>query len=301
MLDPLSQVISLLSPRAVATRLISGAGRWGVRYTQFGDPSFCIVTEGACRLIVDGEAPIRLEAGDFVLLPATPGFVLCGFEPVVPMRIDAHAAATDPRAELRHGRQEGPADLRMVGGFFRFGSPDAALLVSLLPRLVHVRGDERLSALVGLVGGEATQERPGRDLILLRLVEVLLVEALRAAPGEKASPGLLSGLADPRLAAALRALHANVGKSWTVAQLAREAGLSRSAFFDRFLSKVGTSPMAYALSWRMALAKELLAKEGLPIDTVAEQVGYGSASTFSTAFRRAVGVSPGRFARSGRA
>src|SRR5690242_7540548 len=86
--DPLSEVIALLRPRAVASKPISGAGRWGVRYSAFGHPSFCAVLEGRCRLAVDGHRPLTLEAGDFLLLPATPGFTLSGFEPVTPERID---------------------------------------------------------------------------------------------------------------------------------------------------------------------------------------------------------------------
>ncbi|CAM5487442.1 AraC family transcriptional regulator [Mycolicibacterium aubagnense] len=296
MIDALSQVISQLRPQAVLARTISGAGRWGVRYTEFGNPSFCIVTEGSCRLIVDGEAPITLQAGDFVLLPATPGFVLSGFEPVIPVRLDPHAAAVAPHGELRHGSPDADPDVRMIGGYFEFGSPDAGLLVSLLPRLVHLRGIERLSTLVHLVSEEVERDSPGRDLILFRLVEVLLVEALRSFP-QQAPPGLLKGLADERVAGAIRAMHGDVARAWTVPQLAREAGLSRSAFFDRFLRKMGTPPMEYLLAWRMALAKDLLCREALPIETVAARLGYGSASTFSTAFRRSVGQSPGRYAR----
>jgi len=92
-------------------------------------------------------------------------------------------------------------------------------------------------------------------------------------------------------------MHGDAARSWTVPQLAKEAGLSRSAFFDRFQRTVGAPPMEYLQSWRMALAKDLLRRHDLPIDTVAERVGYGSASTFSTAFRRCVGLSPGRYAR----
>ena len=86
--DPLSQVIALLQPRTVLSKRISGAGRWGVRYSEFGHPSFCAELEGRCRLAVDGHGPMTLEAGDFVLLPATPGFTMSGFEPVKPERID---------------------------------------------------------------------------------------------------------------------------------------------------------------------------------------------------------------------
>lgn len=296
MVDPLSEIIALLRPRTVFTKGISGAGRWGVRYASFGHPSFCTVLEGGCRLAVEGQEAVTLAAGDFVLMPATPGFVMSSFDPGKPKLMDPNVTAV-PGGELRHGRQAGPPDVRIMGGYFMFDSPDAALLVSLLPGLVHVPGAGRLATVVQLVGGEAVGDRPGRDLVLSRLVEVLLVEALRAVPNDDAPPGLLRGLADQRVAAAMRQMHADPSRSWTMAELAREAALSRSAFFDRFVRAVGTPPMEYLLTWRMALAKDLLRREDVGLDEVAARVGYGSASTFSTAFSRHVGQPPGRYAR----
>lgn len=299
MTDPLAQVIELLQPRTVFSKGISGAGAWGVRYSEFGQPGFCAVLEGSCRLAVDGEAPVTLEQGDFVLLPATPAFTMSGFEPVTPRRIDPRATPA-PTEEVRHGRQEGPADVRLLGGYFVFGSPDAALLVSLLPAMVHISGIERLSTLVRLVGEEASRQNAGRDLVLGRLVEILLIEALRASRPKSSPPGFLSGLADARVSGALRQMHGDPQRQWTVAELAGEAGLSRSAFFDRFTRTVGLRPMEYLLAWRMALAKNLLDSKDIALDEVARQVGYGSASTFSTAFSRHVGQSPGRYARGDR-
>jgi AraC-like DNA-binding protein len=296
MSDPLSEVIALLNPRAVFSKRISGAGRWGVRYADFGQPSFCAVLEGSCLLAVDGQEPLTLEAGDFVLMPATPGFTMSGFEPAMPVRIDPKTE-TAPSDEIRHGMPGGPPDVRLLGGYFVFDSPDAGLLVSLLPALVHVRGLARLSVLVRLVGEESLEDRAGRELVLTRLVEVLLIEALRASSGEGAPPGLLRGLADARLSIAMRQLHARPAHPWTVVQLAQKAALSRSAFFDRFTRAVGLPPMEYLLAWRMALAKDLLRRQGLAIAEVAERVGYGSASTFSTAFSRHVGQPPGLYAR----
>ena len=297
--DPLSEVITLLQPRAVFSRRISGAGRWGVRYSAFGEPSFCAVLEGRCRLTVDGHRPLTLEAGDFVLLPATPGFTMSGFEPVRLERFDPKVTSK-VLGEVRHGTRGGRPDVRLLGGWFVFDSPDTALLVSLLPSLVHVRGVERLSTLVRLVGEEASERRAGRELVLTRLVEVLLIEALRATPGDDAPPGLLRGLADARLAPAIRQMHSQLARSWTVALLARTAALSRSAFFERFTHRVGLPPMEYLLAWRMAVAKDLLRRQDLGLGEVAERVGYGSASTFSTAFSRHVGRPPGRYAREGR-
>lgn len=296
MIDPLSQLIELLRPRTVFTKGISGAGRWAVRYSEFGHPSFCTVIEGSCRLAVDGEAPVTLQAGDFVLLSRTPGFTMSSFDPVQPTYIDPKAAPS-PVGEVRHGKQDGEPDVRLLGGYFVLDSPDAGLLVSLLPALMHLRGIERLSTLVRIVGDEARDERSGRDLVLTRLVEVMLVEALRSIEGESAAPGLLRGLGDARLAAALRQIHADPAHAWTVAELAHEAALSRSVFFERFTRAVGMPPMEYLLVWRMAIAKDLLRQRELDLAAVAEHVGYSSASTFSTAFSRHVGQPPGRYAR----
>ncbi len=296
MVDPLAEVISLLRPRAVYSKVISGAGAWAVRYSDFGQPSFCTMLEGECLLAVDGQEPITLLAGDFVLMPATPGFTLSGFAPAVPVLLDPQLMPA-PEGDIRHGTREGPPDVRMLGGYFAFDSPDAAMMVSLLPALLHVRGISRLPLLVQLVREESLAQRPGRELVLGRLIEVLLIEALRGAPGEGAPPGLLRALADTRLAAAMRHMHGEPARAWTVLELAKTAALSRSAFFERFSRAVGVPPMEYLLAWRMAMAKDLLTRSDCALAEVAERVGYSSASTFSTAFRRHVGQAPGRYAR----
>ncbi len=296
MSDPLSDIVRLLRPRAVFSKGISGAGAWAVRYTEFGEPSFCVVLEGGCRLAIDGHAPVALEAGDFVLLPATPGFTLGSGGIRIPTCIDPHVAATRS-TDVRHGRPDGPADVRLLGGWFRFDAHDPALLASLLPALVHVRGQPRLSMLVRLLGEEADAELPGREIALARLIDLLLVETLRVSAAEGNPPGLLRGLADARLAPALRAMHARPAHDWTIAQLAQLAALSRSAFFDRFLRSVGVAPMEYLLSWRMALARDLLRHQDASVGEAAERVGYGSPSAFSAAFSRYVGIPPGRYAR----
>src|SRR5262249_60410906 len=113
MVDPLSDVISLLRPRTVFSKIISGAGSWGVRYADFGQPSFCTVLDGSCRLAVDGKEALTLQAGDFVLLPTTPGFTLSGFEPVTPTFIDPKLPVA-PTVEIRHGSMAGAPALRFV-------------------------------------------------------------------------------------------------------------------------------------------------------------------------------------------
>lgn len=294
--DPLSEIITLLQPRAVLSKRISGAGRWAVRYPEFGEPSFCAVLSGGCLLAVDGQQRVELAEGDFVLLPATPGFTMSSFEVATPVPMDPHADDAGPD-EVRHGRLDGEPDVRLLGGYFLFDSPDAGLLVPLLPEMVHVRRAERLSLLVRLVGEESIGNRAGRDLVLSRLVDLLLVEALRSVPSEDAPSGLLRGLADECISRAMRHMHAEPAHSWTVAELARKASLSRSGFAERFTRTVGSAPMSYLLTWRMAVAKDLLRRGELGLSEVAERVGYGSASAFSTAFSRHVGQPPGTYAR----
>ncbi|MGY2289807.1 cupin domain-containing protein [Pseudomonas sp. SDO528_S397] len=296
MSDPLSDVIALLKPQAVFSKGISGAGTWGVRYSEFGLPSFCAMLEGRCRLAIDGQSELTLEAGDFLLLPKTPGFVLSGFAPVEPVTMVPVYGSTQPD-ELRHGDPDLPADVRLLGGHFNFESPEAAMLVAMLPARVHVRGVERLATLVRLLREESTAQAVGRELILTRLVEVLLIEALRSIPPEHTPQGLLRGLADPRLAKALRQMHGNLAHGWTVPQLAQVATLSRSAFFKRFMTTLGQAPMEYLLGWRMTVAKDLLRRTQLGMIEVAQGVGYRSASAFSTAFTRHVGMPPSQYAR----
>ncbi|HET6803995.1 MAG TPA: AraC family transcriptional regulator [Frateuria sp.] len=295
MADPLSEVVTLLQPGAAFSKLVSGAGRWRVRRTEPGRPFYCVVLEGSCRLAVEGREPLMLQADDFVLIPAAHHFATSSLDP--PDDGQDAPPTLLPSGEFRLGTVEGPPQVRMMVGYCVFGSPDAAMLVSLLPQLVCVRGDQRLATLVQLVNEESRGQRPARELILTRLLEVLLIEALRSTAGTAASPGLLRGLADARLAVAIRRMHEMPTHPWTVAHLAKEAALSRSAFFERFSRAVGLTPMEYLLAWRMALAKKLLRKGGVTITDVAERVGYGSASTFSVAFSRHVGMPPARYAR----
>jgi AraC-like DNA-binding protein len=252
-----------------------------------------VLLEGACRLAVDGAEPMIIAPGDFVLIPSADSFTMSSLEP--PESTTKPVSLAD--GEVRLGLQTGPPEMRALIGYCEFDSPDAALLVSLLPRLVHVRGEKRLATLVELVREESRNQLPARDVVLARLLEVLLIEALRSATGTTASPGLVRGLADERLAAAIRRMHEEPTKAWTVAQLAKEAALSRSAFFVRFNRAVGLAPMEYLLAWRMALAKKLLRQNESAVADVAERVGYSSASTFTVAFTRHVGLPPARYAR----
>jgi AraC-like DNA-binding protein len=299
-LDPLAAIISLLRPQTVLSKIVSGAGKWSVRFAPYEEPAFCVILEGSCFLDVDKAGAFELQQGDFALLPATPGFTMA-----TDLELEPKLIAPAPHSrETRHGNKSGPATMRMLSGYFNFDRANAELLVRLLPAVIHVRreeaGAERLRRTVELIGEEAGAQRPGRDLILEHLVKVLLIEALRfrTASAAKQERGLLAGLSDPALARPLRKIHVDVARRWTVAELARTAGMSRAVFAERFARKVGMPPMQYLLEWRMALAKDMLRREHPPLAEVAERVGYQSASAFSTAFTRLAGCPPSEFARS---
>ncbi|MEA9827675.1 AraC family transcriptional regulator [Xanthomonas campestris pv. raphani] len=294
MLDPLAEVVLLLRPAPGFSKLVLGAGVWSAYRSDAPGPFYCAVIEGKCRLALeDGQAHV-LEAGDFVLAPAVLAVTLSSAQASTGQ---AHTVPTQmDDGSFRIGAQDGPADVRIVIGHCSFGSPDAALLVSLLPRLVHVRGEPRLTMLVNLVGEEARTNRPARAVVLARLLEVLLIEALRSLTASDTTPGLVRALSDARLAAALRALHGAPAHAWTIDALAKEAALSRSSFFTRFRA-MGVTPMEYLLAWRMALAKTLLSEQGLGVAQAAQRVGYGSASSFSVAFARHTGSPPSQYAR----
>lgn len=295
MVDPLAEVVTLLQPQASSSKLASARGRWSVRRAESGRPFYCAVIEGAIRLALDGLEPIVVEKGDFVLVPSAFNFTASSREPPKGKRDTPFVVLPD--GEVRHGEAIGPPDVRMLVGYCVFGSSDAGLLVSLLPQLVCVRGERRLSTLVELVREESRQKRPAREVVLARLLEVLLIEALRSTTGTAAPASLVRGLADEHVAVAIRRMHESPTMAWTVAQLAKEAALSRSAFFERFSRAVGVAPIEYLLGWRMALARDLLRRQEFTVAEVAHRVGYSSGSTFSVAFTRHVGLAPTHYVR----
>ncbi|WP_172122663.1 AraC family transcriptional regulator [Devosia sp. 919] len=296
MADPLAQIVGLLQPGAPFSKCVTGSGPWRVRRTQSPNPYYVAVLKGSLRYRDHQSGEILVNAGDFILIPFAHDFSMWSEAPSSDTNLVIDPVIL-PGGGYRLGSIDGPTDMRALVGYCIFQSDDASLLSSLLPEVVVVRSEYRLAMLMQLLGDEAVGTKPGREVVLQHLLEVLLIEALRSTADLGESPGLLRGLADERLAVALRGMHARPERGWTVAELAREAALSRSGFHDRFQGAVGMAPMEYLKSWRLALAKDLLRKREASVSEIARQVGYRSASAFSVAFMREVGVSPVRYAR----
>jgi AraC-like DNA-binding protein len=296
-MDPLSDIITLLRPSAAIAKPISGRGQWGVRYRSYDAPGFTVVLTGEAWVTLDDREPFRIAEGDFLLLPTTPAFSLCS-------KPGARWIPAEPLAEaVRHGEQEGQPEFTALGGSFSIESVNAPLLLALLPDHIHISASAgratRFGRLIELLSEECVANYPGKELIIQRLLETLLVEALRwdIIGNNAASAGLLNGLRDPAIARVLRAIHKDVRARWTVANLAGIAGMSRSAFAARFHDVVGCAPIEYLARWRIAIAKDALLSGAKSLDRIADEIGYESASAFSTAFSKRLGCSPGRFGK----
>ena len=301
-MDTLTDVISLLRPRTVLLGRMAAWGRWGVQVPPQPGPTFYFVTSGQCWFRADGGDLVGLGAGDYILSsrPMADRFVS---EPgaATVLSDQAFKSSHDVEGEIRVGDPaDGPA-VRILGGLILCEPANADLLVDLLPRHIHLRaaeeGGARIGFLIAAIGEEADNARPCRAAVLSRLIELLLIETLRReAQSALPHPGVLGGLGDPRLARALADIHADVGRRWTVGELASRVGMSRAAFARHFAEAVGAAPVEYLLRWRMALAKDWLLQGRSSLEEIAFRIGYQSASAFSTAFSNRVGCPPSEYA-----
>jgi len=303
-LDPLTDIITLLRPRTLLLGNLAATGAWGIRSPHQSDPTFYLVTEGECWFQPDDGDAVRLCMGDYLLAaqPSSPCFVSSPGARLI-LSDAAFKERNTVNNELRVGDGiEGGPTTRILGGLIICDPANADLLFGLLPRFTHIRAaedvGERLGSLMRIIVDETRAARPARDMVLSRLIEVMLIETLRRDGARRASQprGLLGGLADPQLARALAHIHSDVGRAWTIGELAKSAGMSRSRFARRFVDIVGAAPVEYLLAWRMALAKDALLHSQKPLSQIAADVGYQSASAFSTAFSGKVGCAPTQYA-----
>jgi len=266
---------------------------------------FHLITEGECFVELGDDAPVRLTAGDAVIFPQGHAHRMCS-EPGLPpaqggARLDA-LLTRRPRQLVYGG---GGVATRLVCGYLACDARPARMLLAGLPPLVrvNVRGSNAgmwLEASLRYALAEARSPRPGGAGVLAKLSEVLFIEVLRLYMNEQSDErtGWLAGLSDRIVGAALNALHARPAHAWTLEELARESGTSRSVLAERFQELVGTAPMQYLTQWRMLLAANLLARSDAPLARIAEDVGYQTDTAFSRAFRREYGAPPAAWRRS---
>ncbi|MBS0321265.1 MAG: AraC family transcriptional regulator [Proteobacteria bacterium] len=264
---------------------------------------FHLITEGECVIERDGDPPLVLAAGDAVLFPQGHGHRMAsapGVVPPAPRRL-AELLAIRPRTIVYGG---GGTQTRVICGYFACDARFAQMLLAGLgPVLkVHLRGSNAgawLETSVRYALAEARSPRPGGAGVLAKLAEVLFIEVLRLYISEQSDgrTGWLAGLGDRIVGNALNALHAKPAHPWTLEELARAAGTSRSVLAERFQQLVGAAPMQYLTQWRMTMAASLLAQGNAPLARIAEDVGYQTDTAFSRAFRREYGVPPAAWRR----
>jgi AraC-like DNA-binding protein len=220
----------------------------------------------------------------------------------------AFEAGDEPRREVqpesdfssdRFATADRASDDVLVGGCVNFNEAGRALLLGALPSVAHVRAcgdDDRLRAALLRLFDEATDDRLGSAFAIRQYGQLLLLEVLRAYVGRAdLPPGLLRLLTDERLRPALELMHAEPGRAWGLEELARAAAMSRTSFAERFREVAGVPPLTYLNRWRMLLAQRALRVDDVRVGELASELGYGSESAFSTAFKRVVGESPLRY------
>jgi AraC-like DNA-binding protein len=296
----MSQIIQLLKPKAIFWRVVEAHDAWTIGFNPTNIVVFGQMIEGACHVKRQDGISFDLAAGDFMLMAAPPKWT---------MEISGGGAAVDFDAVVEEqglllSQVETHRVTRFMAGNFAFSTANRDLISTLMLPIVHVKSNDaaagRLGALLATFGDEAVTERPGHSLMLDRLLELILIEALRYTPADLGDgrSRLLAGLDDRRIGNSLRVIHGDPKRPWTLAALAREVGMSRSAFAARFLELVGVPPIEYLATWRMRLAKSALASSQGSMVDIAEMAGYQSVSAFSTAFKRETGLSPTGYVRS---
>ena len=268
---------------------------------------FHTVIEGSCWAeLIDGpDEPLRLHAGDIVVYPMDDAHALCS-------TLGMHAK---PDLAVYHNpidRQlpyivndgSGAGTCRFICGYLGCDIRPYNPFISSLPRVLHGRGTAAQGWLIDLVHhavSETQGARPGGEIVLARLAELLFVEVIRqyvdTLPPE--SRGWLSGLRDPQVGHALRLIHGQPAENWTLETLARAVGSSRSVFADRFNHYTSDTPMLYVARWRMQLAARRLENPAVSIAQAGAEVGYESEAAFNRAIKKLVGLPPGTW-RKGR-
>jgi AraC-like DNA-binding protein len=266
---------------------------------------FHLVTEGECYVELGDEPPLRLVAGDAIIFPLGDPHRMTSLPGLAPASGGASLREVLSRRPRQLDFGGGGATTRLVCGYLACDARLARMLLAGLPPMVrvNVRGSSAgtwLEASLRYALAEARSPRPGGAGVLAKLAEVLFIEVLRLYMNEQSEgrTGWLAGVGDRIVGAALNALHKTPAQAWTLDELARTAGTSRSVLAERFQHLVGSSPMQYLTQWRMLLAANLLRRSTAPLISIAEDVGYQTDTAFIRAFRREFGAPPAAWRRS---
>ncbi len=299
--DPLGEALHFLRMSGTFYARCEFSAPWALELPALpGTLMFHVVTSGECTLVVPGAAPRSLRPGGLALVPHGQGH-----------RLESDPTATGiglfdlPREELSERYEMlridgGGQPATLICGVVRFDHPAGRHLMGLLPRLMTVDGgtpleQDWLQSTLRLMAHEARALRPGGETVITRLADVLVIQAIRAWLDQdpEAHAGWLGAVRDPQVGQAINLIHRGPGQEWTVARLAHEVAMSRSAFAARFTELVGEPPMQYVTRWRMSVAPTLLENRAASLSEIAEKLGYRSEAAFSRAFKRETGMSPG--------
>lgn len=302
--DVLTDLLERSRARGAAFAYSTAWGDWGVAMPKVPGLAVHTVVDGEAHLWTDDpERAMRLLPGDMVLVQGTLEHRMGAARgvdcvPLAEVLENGRVRGSSRRFTMGEGGGAPPAAVFFCGAYMFEGDLCESLLRALPERLrLRPASGSALRATMELLGRELQRDAPGQQTLLDRLLDVALVQALRehfAAEGS-AAPAWVRALADPPIGAALGALHADPARTWTVADLAAEANLSRAAFARRFGALLGMAPLAYLTDWRMALARERLRDSDDGLAAVAAALGYASEFSFAAAFKRHHGLAPGRW------
>jgi AraC-like DNA-binding protein len=303
-MDPLADVLDLGRVRGALLGNVQAGAPWGLALPQSTGASFHAVTAGTAWLRVDGREPLQLMPGDLLLFPS-------GIPHRLSSEPDGRTLPFDRR--MKEERMTPAGDLPLPGpgpvttfvcAGYDYDLDVAQPLMRLLPDVIHVPADavagREIAALVALLAGEVGARSPGSRAAVARLIDLLLISALRrwtAAQPPDAPASWLTALRDPTIAEVLALLHERPGDAWTLRTLAGEVHLSRATLARRFADAVGEPPLTYLARWRMSLAAHRLKHSDETVESIARAVGYTSEYAFNRAFARHRGEPPGRYRR----
>jgi AraC-like DNA-binding protein len=307
--DPLGEALHFLHMSGVFYCRSDFRAPWGLTLPAFEHcMMFHVITAGECLLEVEGAGTQLLRAGDLALMPHGEGHRLLGAPGAdAPNLFDLPRSLVSDRYELLQHGGDGAAT-SLICGVVRFEHPAARQLLGLLPKCLRVDGWEApemewIQSTLRFIAAEARTPRAGGETVITRLADILVIQAIRAwMHGDAAAQsGWLGALRHRQVGRAIAAIHRRPGQPWTLATLAAEAGMSRSAFAAKFSELVGEPAMHYATRWKMSAAQQWLKDSNASLAQLANRLGYDSEAAFQRAFKRIVGQTPGAVRRQLRA